>query len=202
MKIICSYLFVPLMNKHIYQINKLDGIKELELNTNKFITNKYYSSDVFRKIKLTKIETDTKQIFRSIFIPHINYSAPILTVDCIKHSPKLSTILLNVYTHNITHINNLLDIKYEYLHYCNQIKTNVNDYNKIINKSSLYSIYDDDQINKYCEIFDIYFTSYLKMFEYNPTKSDDNHDVQITFIRNKIKIDLMEYNGFFCKYNT
>jgi len=195
--IIYSYLFTPLINKHISLIKKIDGIKELPNISNDFITRKYYSSSIFRKIKLTNIQTDNKQIFSSIFIPHINYSAPILTVDAIKYSDKLSTILINVYTNNSTYIDNLLEIKYEYLQYYYNIKTNINNYLKITNKSSLYSIYNDNQINKYCEIFEVYLTSYLKMFEFNPEKLEENDNFQMTFKNNKRKIDLNEYKEIF-----
>jgi len=195
--IVYCYLFTPLMNKHVSLIKNIDEIKELPNISNDFITNKYYSSNIFKKIRLTKLQTDNKQIFSSIFIPYINYSAPILTVDAIRYSSTFSTILINVYTNNSTYIDNLSEIKYEYLEYYYNIKTNINNYRKITNKSSLYSIYNDNQINKYCEIFEVYLTSYLKMFEFNPEKLEENDNFQMTFKNNKRKIDLMEYKGCF-----
>jgi len=189
---ISSYLFTSLMNTHILNIQKIGGYKELE-TTNNFVTNTYYSSDIFRKIRLTKLQTNTKQLFSSIFIPNLNYSAPILTVDTIKYSPELSVILINIYTSNDIHIKNLLEIKYEYLEYYYKPKTNLNNYKKIMNRSSLYSLYNDNKINKYCEIFDVYFTAYLKMFEYDPNKSSENNNFQMNFNINKKEIDVEQY---------
>jgi len=190
---ISSYLFTPLMDKHILNIKKMNGYKELETTSNDFVTNTYYSSDIFRKIRLTKLQTNSKQLFSSIFIPHTNYTAPILTVDTINYSPTFSIILINVYTNNSTHISDLLEIKYEFLEYCYKLKTNIHNYQKIINKSSLYSIYNDNQINKYCEIFQVYLTSYLQMFEYDPENSSENENFQLIFGSNKRKIDIEQY---------
>jgi len=190
---ISSYFFTPLVNTHILNIQKIDGYKELETTSNYFLTNTYYSSDIFRKIRLTKIETSTKQLFSSIFIPHINYSAPILTVDTIKYSSELSIILINIYTNNNTHIKSLSEIKYEYLEHYYKPKINLNNYKKIINRSSLFSLYDDNQINKYCEIFDVYFTAYLKMFEFDPNKLIENKNFQMNFNINKRELDILQY---------
>ena len=201
-----NYVFNNVSNIHFKYLEKYKS-RELNINTNykikknnnSVIENYYFTNNEFKKIRLSYFKSDDKEMFNSVWYPSYGYECPILSIDLIKFNEKNKICLVNLYEiYNTTeyhkkYIDIFSNIKNKYSYLYNNKSIHLNNFDKILSDSMLFTNKINDSIPF---VIEDYLKIYLNNFLKKPTNLfilDDKHN-EYNNIRKNID------NNFIPKY--